>query len=155
MSVDLDIDRKAWKGLAAPDRLVKAAVRAAFGAAHVRDGRTLLSVVLADDATVRALNRRWRRSDEPTNVLSFPQPRQHRGKAGALLGDVVLAGGVVAREARQQGKTVAAHASHLIVHGVLHLLGHDHMSARQAKAMERLEIEALAALGIADPYRSG
>ena len=154
MSVSFDIDRRAWRGLAAPERMVRAAVRAALGAVGVEAGNTLLSVVLANDATVRALNRRWRRLDEPTNVLSFPQPRHQQGARRTLLGDVVLAGGLVAREAREQGKTLAGHASHLIVHGVLHLLGHDHRSAREAKEMERLEIRALTALGIANPYQA-
>ncbi|MDP9138778.1 MAG: rRNA maturation RNase YbeY [Pseudomonadota bacterium] len=134
--------------------MVRAAVRAAFRALDVEASRTLLSVVLADDATVRALNRRWRKVDAPTNVLSFPQHRRHQRTDRALIGDVVLAGGLVAREARAQGKTLAGHTSHLIVHGVLHLLGHDHRNDREARQMERLEIKALAVLGIANPYLS-
>ncbi len=152
MSLTLDIDRRAWKGFAAPERKVRAAVRAAFGAADTEANRTDLSVILADDATVRRLNRRWRRIDKPTNVLSFPQPAAHQAAARKLLGDVVLAGGVVGREAREQDKPLADHACHLIVHGVLHLLGHDHRGAAEAEEMQRLEIRALAALGIADPY---
>ncbi len=154
MSLILDIDRRAWKGLAGPERKVRAAVRAAFAAVDMEANRFVLSVILANDATVRSLNRRWRRIDKPTNVLSFPQPANYQAAPGALLGDVVLAGGVVAREAREQGKPLANHASHLIVHGVLHLLGHDHHGAADAEEMQRLEIRALAALGIADPYTS-
>jgi probable rRNA maturation factor len=153
MPVSVDIDRKAWRGLAAPERLTRTAVSAALKTVGLDARRALLSVVLTDDATVRGLNRRWRRLDRPTNVLSFPQRPPPRSSTLRLLGDVVLAGGVVDREAREQKKTLAEHAAHLIIHGVLHLLGHDHHRRSDATRMERLEIEALAALGIADPYR--
>jgi probable rRNA maturation factor len=154
MSVSLDIDRKAWKGLGSAQRMVRRAVRAALNVAEVSERGAFLSVVLTDDATVRTLNRRWRKMDKPTNVLSFPQPDTHPGSRRKFLGDIVLAGELVDREARRQGKTLANHASHLIVHGVLHLLGHQHRSAREAREMERLEVKALARLDIADPYQS-
>lgn len=111
-----------------------------------------LSVVLADDATLRRLNFSYRGKDQPTNVLSFPIGGGDPAVQAILLGDVVLALETVDREAGEQSRTIADHVSHLIVHGVLHLLGHDHESGKQATAMEGLESEILAGLGIADPY---
>lgn len=114
-----------------------------------------LAVVLADAVMVRALNRSFRGIDRPTNVLSFGDgdDRYHTAPdETANLGDVILSHETVAAEAAAQGKTVTAHASHLIVHGVLHLLGFDHRRARDARVMERLETKILAELDIADPY---
>ena len=105
-----------------------------------------LSVVLATDAAVQKLNKAYRGKDKPTNVLSFPA-----GEA-ALLGDVVLAYGTVAREARAEEKPFQNHVSHLVVHGVLHLLGYDHEKAAEAATMEARETKILAELGIPDPY---
>lgn len=120
-----------------------------------------LSVKLTDDDEVHALNRRYRDRDRPTNVLSFPmvQPDMLDGLANSddgevLLGDVILAAGVASREADEKGIALADHAAHLLVHGVLHLLGYDHERGEaEAEAMEALERDALAAMGIADPYR--
>lgn len=103
---------------------------------------------------MRALNKRHRGLDRPTNVLSFPIGAAAPGEGvPAMLGDVVLASGVVAREAAEQDKAVAAHLSHLVVHGVLHLLGYDHETDPEAERMEALEVQTLAALGLPDPYR--
>lgn len=120
-----------------------------------------ISVKLTADNEVHALNRQYRGKDQPTNVLSFPmvQTDMLDGLANSddgevLLGDLVLAAGVCAREAEDKGIALADHAAHLLVHGVLHLLGYDHeQSEADAEAMEALECEALAAMGIADPYR--
>jgi len=112
-----------------------------------------LSLVLAGDPLVRSLNRRWRGHDAATNVLSFPAGDDAVGAGPLLLGDVVLAYETVAREAQDQGKTLAAHLSHLVAHGVLHLLGWDHESDAEARRMEGLERRILARLGMADPYR--
>ena len=109
--------------------------------------RAEFTVLLAGDAKLRALNAKFRRKHKPTNVLSFPA-----ADGGPYLGDIALAFGVAAREAKDGGKPFAAHASHLVVHGVLHLLGYDHERAREARDMEALETRILAELGIADPY---
>jgi probable rRNA maturation factor len=118
--------------------------------------RIELGVTLADDATQRRLNRDWRGIDRTTNVLAFPawdpEPRRPP-EVPVLLGDVVLAFETVAREAENQGKPFADHLAHLIVHGVLHLLGHDHRTEAEAAAMESLEADILANLGVPDPYR--
>ncbi len=124
------------------ERLVRRAARAALGRR-----KASLTVALAGDAAVRKLNARDRRKDKPTNVLSYPSGEK------AFLGDIVLARQTVWREARQQNKTPAAHVSHLVVHGTLHLLGYDHeTSEADAERMEALERRILARMGIADPY---
>ena len=118
-----------------------------------------ISVKLTNDDEVHALNREWRGKDTPTNVLSFPMidPAFLRsattGDIELLLGDIVVAHGVCAREAKERGIPVADHAAHLIVHGTLHLLGYDHEAGEaEAEEMEAVERRALAAIGIADPY---
>jgi probable rRNA maturation factor len=119
-----------------------------------------ISVRFTSDDEVRVLNGQWRDKDKPTNVLSFPmlEPRllgalAAGGEGEALLGDIVLAHGVCAREAREKGIAMADHAAHLVVHGTLHLLGYDHEDGEaEAEAMEAVERAALASLGIADPY---
>jgi probable rRNA maturation factor len=116
-----------------------------------------VSVLLTDDATIRELNRRWRGEDRATNVLSFPamdEPeRSGAGGGPPQLGDVVLALGTLLREAREQRRSIHDHFCHLLVHGTLHLLGLDHVETAAAEAMERREVEILARLGVADPYR--
>ena len=109
-------------------------------------GRYELAVVLADDAFVRDLNRDYRGKDKATNVLSFPSDEK------GCLGDIVLAFETVEREAAEQGKTFRHHACHLLVHGVLHLLGHDHEEEKEAVLMEQKEVKILKKLGIANPY---
>ncbi len=113
-----------------------------------------VSVLLADDETVRGLNRDWRGKDKATNVLSFPAAKQPRPPGMARpLGDVVLAYDTMLRESAEQSKPLKHHLVHLLVHGTLHLLGQDHETGEaQAEAMESLEIAALAKLGIANPY---
>lgn len=129
------------KALPGVERLVRKAARAA-----ARRGKSL-NIALADDKTVRVLNKRDRRKDKPTNVLSYPSGER------AFLGDVVLARQTVWREARAQKKSPADHVAHLVVHGTLHLLGHDHeTSDADAERMEALERRILTRLGIADPY---
>jgi probable rRNA maturation factor len=143
------------------DALCADSVRAALAAAPALPRGAELSLVLADDATVRELNRAWRGMDRPTNVLSFPAQELTPGgpppdappDAPWPLGDVVLACETVAGEAAAQGKDFADHLRHLVVHGVLHLLGHEHEDNAEAERMEGLERRILAGLGVADPYR--
>ena len=150
-----------WRGLA--DGAVRAAIAASAHSALIRSGITIeVSVKFASDAEVKALNGSYRGKDKATNVLSFPMfepeliAQVGRADGGeALLGDVILAAGVCAREAAEKGVEVRDHAGHLIVHGTLHLLGYDHESGEEdAEAMEAVERAALAGLGVADPYRT-
>ncbi len=143
ISVSVVLLDPAWiKVLPGVERLVRKAARAAAG------NRTQsLTIALADDRRVRALNARDRKKDKPTNVLSYPSGERD------FLGDVVLARQTVWREARQQRKTPSAHVSHLVVHGTLHLRGYDHETGEaDAERMEALERRILKRLGIADPY---
>jgi probable rRNA maturation factor len=118
-----------------------------------------LSVRLTSDEQVRALNAEWREKDKPTNVLSFPlaEPDELASKGDSvgpelMLGDIVLAHGVCVREAQEKHIPLEQHATHLVVHGTLHLLGYDHHEDAEATDMELRETRALAALGLADPY---
>ena len=130
-----------WAGLADAAPMVEIAVR------------------LTDDAEVHTLNRDFRGKDKPTNVLSFPQVQadlldtlSNSDDGEILLGDIVLARETCAREAAEKGISIPDHATHLIVHGTLHLVGYDHKDDASATAMEALEVKALASLGIANPY---
>ena len=114
---------------------------------------TELSIVLSSDAEIRILNRDYRSKDTATNVLSFPSGLSPEISGTDMLGDVILAYETVAAEAARDGKTLEAHLRHLVVHGVLHLLGYDHETDSDAVEMERREVEILADFGITDPYR--
>ena len=115
--------------------------------AEIDAGNKELSLVLADNNFVQELNKQWRGKDKPTNVLSFPQDDDF------MLGDIILAYETVQDEAEAQGKRFEDHATHLIIHGLLHLLGHDHIEDDEAEVMEALEIEILGALNIKNPYQ--
>lgn len=143
--IEVEVEDAAWSA-ALPDAVavVERAAAAALGSV-VGD----VVVLLTDDAAVQDLNARFRERDRPTNVLSFPAAES----AAPHLGDLVLAFGVCAAEAGTQGKTLADHLTHLTVHGVLHLLGRDHIDEAEAEAMEAEERTLLASLGVADPYR--
>jgi probable rRNA maturation factor len=126
-------------------------------ALHGRIREADLAVRIVDTKEGRALNRHYRGKDYATNVLSFPADiaegvKMPKGVKMPLLGDLVICAPVVAREAKEQKKPLAAHYAHLTVHGALHLLGWNHEDDREAEAMERLEREILAGLGIEDPY---
>ena len=115
-----------------------------------------LAIRIVDEKEGRSLNHHYRGKDYATNVLSFPAELPEglpKGVKLPLLGDLVLCSPVIAREAREQGKPLRAHYAHLTVHGALHLLGWDHEDAREAEAMEQLERQILAGIGLPDPYR--
>lgn len=160
VEIALGIEDEAWIGPAfaadeaALERLVRRAVEAALaGAGIAGDARTELGVTLTGDEAVRALNAEWRGKDKPTNVLSFPLEDLEEGEEpGPMLGDLVLARGVVEAEAAAEAKAPANHLTHLLVHGTLHCLGYDHVETGDAERMEALEIEILKGLGISDPY---
>lgn len=114
-----------------------------------------LSLLLTDDRRIRIVNRDWRGFDKATNVLSFPAAPADRVSTSPVLGDIVIAYETVAREAEAEGKTLGDHFSHLVIHGLLHLLGEDHETEAEAQRMEGLEVAALARLAIADPYADG
>lgn len=129
---------------------VEALAARCFEAARLGEPRLggEIALLLADDAALRALNARFRGKDAPTNVLSFPSGEEAPG----FLGDIAVAFETAAREADEKGIALADHAAHLIVHGLLHLVGHDHETAEEAEKMEALEIDVLDALGVSNPY---
>lgn len=150
MSITLEISAECegWHRILGAELIAHRAAVAAFEEAGVQDGEA--SILLADDARVRELNRDFRKKDQPTNVLSFPSNEMHNGVR--FYGDVALAFETVVREARGEEKRVDAHLTHLVAHGVLHLLGFDHENEEDAEKMERLETKILAKLGFPDPY---
>ena len=156
-TTEVTVEADAWhSAVTDPVGTAARAVRAALDTAAVPfPSPPEVSVLLADDGRVRELNRAWRGKDKPTNVLSFPawEPGALLPAEGPLpLGDVAVALETVLREAAAEGRTPEAHLAHLVVHGTLHLLGHDHEEDDEAERMEALEVRALASLGIADPY---
>jgi probable rRNA maturation factor len=130
------------------DEALHAWAQAALGERH---GPTELVIRIVDEAESRSLNARYRGMDKPTNVLSFPF-ESPPGVESAHLGDLVICAGVVAREAAEQHKALDEHWAHMVVHGVLHLRGFDHLEERQADEMEALEKQILARFGVPDPY---
>lgn len=158
MELEIDIEHwpdHDWEGLA-----VRVAQAAQQVAPELANPRLVTSLLFTSDAEVHDLNREWRQRDKPTNVLSFPMLERtdlvHLDPdAGPpeMLGDIALAHETCAREAAEKGVALQDHAAHLILHGLLHLAGHDHeISDEDAEKMEALEVNALALLGIADPY---
>jgi probable rRNA maturation factor len=145
--IDVEIEDAAWTDAVADvEKLARGAALAALDSHEAADEG--VTILLTDDDSVAKLNLEFREKAGPTNVLSFPSapnPERH-------LGDLALAYGVCAREAAEQGKSLAHHVMHLTVHGVLHLLGHDHIGDDEAEAMEDLERVVLARLGVPDPY---
>jgi len=153
LAVDILIESEAWRMLPEAADIVQRAI-AATSKVDIHRCNAELSILLCDDKTIARLNGRWRGQEKPTNVLSFPAPPLQ----GALpdekipLGDIAIAYETVAREAEENGKTVSDHLSHLVLHGLLHLLGYDHHMDDEAERMERLERDILARIGVADPY---
>lgn len=162
LEIALDADDE-WDSSRSWDDLVRGAVQAAvaesaFPHLTTSERPAEISVLLTGDEEVRRLNAEWRDKDKATNVLSFPMvdPEVLRQATIAgpelLLGDIILARGVCEAEAMEKGVSIDNHATHLLVHGTLHLLGYDHHDDAEAAEMERREIRALERLGIANPY---
>lgn len=162
------VEHAGWQaGLANPSALCRRAARAGWTQgrkaiagdhplAGPLSGPVEISILLSDDRMVRNLNREHRGKDKPTNVLSFTgDDGPALPGSEVLLGDIVLAWQTVSAEARAQGKPVADHTSHLVIHGVLHLLGYDHERVEDATTMERIEVDSMARLGLPDPYSTG
>lgn len=157
LDVDILVEADQWNVFPEAEELAVGAARALAGHARfAENGPAEACIALADDAAVCALNSRFRGKNKPTNVLSFPAPavtgHTDAPEGPLVLGDIVIAFETVAREAEEQGVPLGHHIQHLVVHGLLHLLGFDHEVEADALAMEGLEIEILACLGIADPY---
>lgn len=162
LEIALEADEE-WDSSRSWEPLVRKAAEAAiaesaFPQLGEASRRVELSVRLAGDEEVRGLNAHWRGKDKPTNVLSFPMAEPYEleqadedGPA-IMLGDIILAHGVCEREAAEKGVSINQHATHLVVHGTLHLLGYDHQAEADAADMESREVRALARLGIANPY---
>jgi probable rRNA maturation factor len=148
--VDVEVVDPAWLAAGDVDSLAQDVVAATL----TEVGRRVhpdaeISIRLCNDDEIRALNLAWRDKDKATNVLSFPAPA---GSPGPLLGDIVVAFEYVSEEARESGRSLRDHLTHMLVHGLLHLLGFDHDSEPDAEEMENFERRILAQLGIADPY---
>ncbi len=153
--IETRVEDPAWhEAVSDIEAVVGRAAGAVLGAEARPDAEPLATVLLADDDAVQILNARFRDRDAPTNVLSFPASPVPGAPAGAYLGDIILAFGVCRREAEAQGKPLAHHLTHLVVHGLLHLQGHDHQADDEAEVMEARERTLLAGLGIDDPYRA-
>ncbi|MCC7305167.1 MAG: rRNA maturation RNase YbeY [Alphaproteobacteria bacterium] len=146
VTVDIAVPCDAWPPLA--PLIEKAAFRTLQDSGYFKKNKNPveLSVVLTDNDEIRILNKKYRGKDKPTNVLSFPQDDP------ALLGDVVLAYKTILEESQQQGKSFENHALHMVIHGILHLIGHDHENDRDAETMESLEISILESFGVENPY---
>jgi probable rRNA maturation factor len=148
--LEIEIGSPLWLSEAQAEACVRDGIAAAVKRVS---GEGEVSVLLADDAAVRTLNREWRGIDKPTNVLSFPAARQPCGSP-PLLGDIAIAYETLAREADEEGKPFLHHLAHLVVHGYLHLMGYDHQTDSEAEAMEALERDIVRSLRIPDPYRA-
>ncbi|PKP81243.1 MAG: rRNA maturation RNase YbeY [Alphaproteobacteria bacterium HGW-Alphaproteobacteria-18] len=146
ISFDLIVEDDSWAALGDLEALCRKAFEAAGSVAPVAEGN--IALLLADDAALHQLNLDFRSKDKPTDVLSFPSLPMDR----PFLGDIAIAWGVSASDAKIQGKGLDAHLVHLLIHGYLHLLGYDHETDDEAAEMEALEIKALASLDIANPY---
>lgn len=153
MHYDMAINADGWQNEETLRQLVDGVLQATLLELGFDNIDSELSLVFTNDADIREINAKWRHIDKPTNVLSFPafalQPGQEPGE---ILGDIVIARETVEREAAEEGKSFDDHLSHLVVHGLLHLMGYDHQNDDEAEQMEALERKILASLGISDPY---
>ncbi len=153
LSVDILVEAGAWPAKRRLRSLVETAVKATLVEVAAEGEASELSVLFSDDANIQQLNNEWRGKDKPTNVLSFPAfPVEVGSPLPPMLGDIALASETVTREAELENKPLEHHLTHLVVHGVLHLLGHDHEEEAEAEEMAAIERRILARLAIPDPY---
>jgi len=153
ITIDIAVNDQGWPDAGSLEKLAVKALEATITRLDMLNAASELSLVFTNDAEIRRLNAEWRHEDKATNVLSFPAfPVKAGERSGPMLGDIILALETVKREAQAQGKTFNDHLSHLIVHGLLHLLGYDHENDQDAEIMERLEQEIVHTLAISDPY---
>ena len=154
MKVSVDVEDSSWQALPELEALTREAVVAALSEELPQQSPVEVALLFTGDAAIAEINSEWRGQNKPTNVLSFPAPEDMPLPEGENrpLGDIVLAFGVISREAREQGKSLRDHTAHLIVHGVLHLLGYDHETDAEAEDMEHREVQILKGMGISDPY---
>jgi probable rRNA maturation factor len=151
--IDISIEAQEWASLENLNEFARITFLAA-----IQEGGILLapeaeiSILFCNDAFIRKLNQQWRGIDKPTNVLSFPAGGDPA--SSPLLGDIVIAFETAAKEAAEKGISLRDHVAHLLVHGFLHLIGHDHVKADEAEVMEALERAVLGRLGIPDPYQA-
>lgn len=151
--VDLSVESPLWAAVPDLTVLTEQAIAAALAVSGADLPASVeVSCLFCDDAAIRSLNAQWRGIDTPTNVLSFPAGGPEAPGGAALLGDIVLAYETMRREADAEMRPLEAHLSHLVIHGVLHLIGYDHEETADAEAMEALESRAMARLGRDDPY---
>ena len=150
---DIEQDSALWEQLIDAEAIAERALEAAVEMAGLTllDGAEL-GILLSDDEHVKSVNQEWRGIDKPTNVLSFPAVEPTKLARAPFLGDIIIAYETVEREAKAEGKAFADHYAHLVVHGLLHLLGFDHVNEADAERMEALEIAILSSLDIPDPY---
>jgi probable rRNA maturation factor len=151
VQIEVIVRSTRWRRRPRAKTVVKTAILAAAKA--VSTSRAELAIVLSDDSAIRALNRKWRGQNAPTNVLSFPAPAPGKKQpASPYIGDIVIAYETTAREAVAEGKPFNHHLAHLAIHGFLHLLGYDHENDRDAREMERVERTILKRIAVPDPY---
>lgn len=156
LDIDILVEDERWNEISDLEDLACKAVELAASVSGIELGDAEICVLFTDNDEIRRLNAEFRGKDKPTNVLSFPSgDGPQPDGAPVMLGDIVLAREVVFDEAKAQGKPLANHVLHLIVHGMLHLVGFDHEQDDEAEVMEALEIEALARLGLPNPYAEG
>lgn len=150
--IEVAIEADDWASLETPLQLAEEVILAAIGEIGVAlAANAEISVLFCDDGFIRDLNRKWRGIDRPTNVLSFPAGGDV--SSALIVGDIVIAFETASREASAAGRPLRDHVAHLLVHGFLHLIAHDHNGVAEAATMEALERAVLGRLGIADPFR--